>query len=199
MFHVLGAIGNIFNNNNTSSNEDKSSNPETKDAKSPREERKALDDGEEGIVDTDEYEPVTVTELIVYPCKGAKGINLQSAKITMTGFELDREWFVLEKDFDINQDPKVVKRTVSLTKNDLVGVVEPTFREENGRRFLSFSHPNMSEDLVVDVDNPPTTDPYMFYNTMMALVTCFSEGKHADKWFSEAIDRDVVFVRSQQR
>jgi hypothetical protein len=199
MFHVLGALGNIFNSDITSSNKGKSNNVETKDAKSPREERKDLDDGEEGIVDTNEYAPVTVTELIVYPCKGAKGINLQSAKITMTGFELDREWFVLEKDFDINQDPKKVKRTVSITKNDLVGVVQPTFREENGRRLISFSHPNMSEDLVVDIDNPPTTDPYMFYNTMMALVTCFSEGKHADKWFSEAIDRDVVFVRSQQR
>lgn len=162
MFHVLGAIGSIFY---PKGEEAKENSVETSVPKSPKEETKALNDEDDSLADFGEYPLATVTELMLFPCRGAKGFSIKKAKITMTGFELDRQWFVLDRIYDNTIDPAVDKRMVSLTKNDEIGVVELEFREKNGQRLLAFTHPDMKDELVVDVNNPPTNDPYIFYNT----------------------------------
>lgn len=40
--------------------------------------------------------PTKITEIRVYPIKGMQGIKLSQAKITPTGFELDRQWLLVK-------------------------------------------------------------------------------------------------------
>ena len=51
----------------------------------------------------------------------------------------------------------------------------------------------------VDVDHPPAENKIEFRNNLKELITCYSEGEEASKWFTKAIGRNVVLARSQHR
>jgi len=142
---------------------------------------------------------VVVKDLMVFPCRGAQGIHLKEANILESGVEYDRHWFVLEKEFDINTDPNVDKRFVSLTKSELLGLVTCRFDQRNGSKHLVFSHPKKDQDLWIDMDNPTKDEEYTLYNNLMELVTSYSEGNDANEWFTTAIGRDVVLARCSEQ
>lgn len=41
--------------------------------------------------------PMTIKELIIYPVKGLKGINVESANLTVRGFEHDRRYMLIDE------------------------------------------------------------------------------------------------------
>lgn len=125
-------------------------------------------------------------------------MHLKSAKITPTGIEGDREWFVLEKEFDIETEYTKDKRIVSITKSDTLGVVEPRFEIKDGEKYIVFSHPDQKDDLWINADNPPKDIVYEFKNNLKELVVSYYQGEEAEKWFKEVLNRDVVLCRSQQ-
>jgi uncharacterized protein YcbX len=52
------------------------------------------------LLQPDSRSPVaTISALYVYPVKSCRGIAVDSARITETGFEHDREWLIVDKDW----------------------------------------------------------------------------------------------------
>ena len=49
------------------------------------------------ILDLKDYPQTEITELVLYPWIGVQGISVQKAKLTPTGFEHDRCWFLIQK------------------------------------------------------------------------------------------------------
>ncbi len=37
---------------------------------------------------------ITITELVIYPLKSAKGIQVKKAELSSLGFKYDRQWYV---------------------------------------------------------------------------------------------------------
>lgn len=156
-------------------------------------------DSSEGIVDFEDYPLVTVTDLVVYPCRGTKGIRLKKAKITITGIELDREWFILQKNFDLNVDPAKCKRHVSLKENTPIGMIETKFEEKDGTTYLVFTHPDHDGEARVDINKIPHDNEYIYVTGMGERVVTYSEGEENAKWVSKVVGVESVLCRSKQK
>lgn len=166
-----------------------------------KEEEKAsfTQDSSEGIIDYEDYPLTTVTDLVVYPCRGTKGTRLKKAKITMTGFELDREWFILQKNFDLNVDPAKCKRHVSLKENTPIGMIETKFEEKDGTTYLVFTHPDHDGEARVDINKIPHENEYIYFTGMGERVVTYSEGEENAKWVSKVVGVESVLCRSKQK
>lgn len=150
----------------------------------------------EGLVAIKDYPLSTITDLIIYPCKGTKGVHVKKAKLNLTGLELDREWYCLERDFDPATDITVAKRWVSITKSDILGSVNTRFEDKDGSLWLVFSHKSQLNDLWINTSTPPTEEKVTCLNNQRNLVESYSEGEDAAKWFSDLIGKDVILARS---
>ena len=137
---------------------------------------------------------VEITDLVIYPCRGVQGIHLSEVKVGVSGFELDREWCLLQKDISRKDMRRHGRRWVSITRN--VEVPKISCRFEN--KYLVFSNPKQAEDLWIDTEKEPSQDTYTFNNFEGENLEGYSEGEEASKWFSEIIGLDVVLVRSKQ-
>lgn len=66
---------------------------------------------------------ITVTALNIYPVKSCKGIALEQALITDTGFARDREWLIARPDGQFitqRQEPRLALITTALTDDALI-------------------------------------------------------------------------------
>ena len=59
---------------------------------------KMVIDNDSDIIDIIDYPETEITDIIIYPMRGAGGIHLESAKLEKAGLVLDREWFLLDID-----------------------------------------------------------------------------------------------------
>ena len=64
---------------------------------------------------------------------------------------------------------------------------------------LVLSHPKLKNELSLDIDNPCMDTKVEFKNSLNEMIPCYSEGEEANKWISEALNRDVILARSQYR
>ena len=65
---------------------------------------------------------IRITALNVYPIKGCRGIPLQAARVTPTGFEHDREWLVVRPDgrfITQREEPRLALIETALTDGTL--------------------------------------------------------------------------------
>ena len=132
MFQVIGGIASIVGTFTGAVEGDHhqqdTANTQVKQSSIPVEETKQQCDDSQHVEEWKGADcTVVVKDLMVFPCRGAQGIHLKEANILESGVEYDRHWFVLEKEFDINTDPNVDKRFVSLTKSELLGLVSCRF------------------------------------------------------------------------
>jgi uncharacterized protein YcbX len=151
------------------------------------------------VVDITEELVTKITDLIIYPCRGVKGIHLTEANITPTGFELDREWTLLEREITQEENQKPGSRWVSIIKNQKVLDISCRFELKDGVKYLVFSCDKHQNDLWINTTKEYSGDAIEYYNFELHKIEGFSEGEDAARWFSDAIGRDVVLVRSQQK
>ena len=59
---------------------------------------KMVIENDSDIIDIIDYPETEITDIIIYPMRGAGGIHLESAKLEKAGLVLDREWFLLDID-----------------------------------------------------------------------------------------------------
>ena len=83
----------------------------------------------------------TIVNITVYPLKSAAGIDLQEADVTDSGFAHDREWMVVDEDFNF------------LTQRDYskLALVRPVLRDGG----ISLRAPGMREIALPSADGPP--------------------------------------------
>ena len=94
---------------------------------------------DDGLVEIKDYPGTKIVDLIVYPLTGAEGIHLEKAKLKMSGFDLDREWVALERNFDVDTPYAKEKRFIVLSKNEAIGEVKTRIEEKEGNRYLEFT------------------------------------------------------------
>lgn len=152
---------------------------------------KAVFNKTQEVVDITEEQIVTVTELVIYPCKSVQGIKVQEAKVGLEGFELDREWFLLAKEYN-TRTMKPGKRYVTISLNRELPKTSCRFDEIEGVKYLVFSHPNQKNDIMVNTQNPPWKEKLIFKNCSGVKQQTYAEDESHSKWFSEAIGEEVI-------
>ena len=145
---------------------------------------------EDGLVEVEGYPGTKIVDLILYPLTGAKGFHLDKVSLKMSGFELDREWVVLEKDKE---------KYTPLRKNEELAMINTEIEDRDGERWLVLSHENKRNNLILNIDNFTKDSQVEFKNNIEETIICYSENEGANKWISEVINKDVVLVRSLQR
>lgn len=88
---------------------------------------------------------ISITQIHTYPVKGLRGINAQSARVLARGFELDREWMIVDED----------NRFV--TQRDISALA--TIETELTRTHLILKHPEEStlQIMLEHIDAVPQT------------------------------------------
>lgn len=121
---------------------------------------------------------MTVTQLNVYPIKSLGGISLSKLQLTDRGFELDRQWMLIDEtgtSFTQREDPRLSLFKVMLKKEGL----EITF---NGDSILLPYHSNYLGETI-------TTE--MFGNSIQATL----EAPILHEWFSDQLNQHLRLVR----
>jgi uncharacterized protein YcbX len=121
---------------------------------------------------------IRVAQLFVYPVKSCAGIEIESATVTATGFELDRRWMVVGDDGNF----------VSQREHPSLALVK--VREAGDR--LVLTAPDLP-DLEVTLANPlgPTRRVQVWDDECPAV----SEGTDAARWFSRHLGFPARLVR----
>ena len=145
---------------------------------------------EDGLVEVEGYPGTKIVNLILYPLTGAKGFHLDKVSLKMSGFELDREWVVLEKDKE---------KYTPLRKNEELAMINTEIEYKDGERWLVLSHENQKNSLILNIDNFAKDSQVEFKNNIEETIICYSENEGANKWISEILNKEVVLVRSLQR
>jgi uncharacterized protein len=127
----------------------------------------------------------TIKALNVYPVKSCRGIPLQEAHITETGFSFDREWLIVGENF----------RFITQREEPRLALIE-TALDGN---YLHLHAPGMQRELAVKLD---ADGPRVEVVCWRDLCAGFDSGEHAANWLSEYLGakrRLVRFDRSRKR
>ena len=92
MLHLLWAIASIFVK------------------KVDQNEESSMTTEEAEIVDLYDYPSTKITDIVIYPLRSVRGIHVEKAKLTPTGFEFDRVWLCIEntRRMDLSGDGKIL-------------------------------------------------------------------------------------------
>lgn len=125
---------------------------------------------------------------------GVQGVHLKEAQIDLAGFVHDREFLLLQKESKNKNKPS----WISINQSPKMGLTTCRFEEKDRVKYLVFSHPDQQEDLWITTkmtDNEEIT----YINFEGDALKAYHQGEEAQKWFSEAIGREVVLVRSSEK
>ncbi len=126
-----------------------------------------------------------ITALNIYPVKSCRGIALEQAQITTTGFAFDREWMVVGDNY----------RFLTQREEPRLALIAPSLDQHH----LRLRAPDMAEDLAIDVDARGDQVEVVCWGDRCAA---FDMGAHAADWLSEYLGtrrRLVRFDRSRKR
>ena len=127
---------------------------------------------------------ITVSQLWIYPIKSLKGISLDSVQLEKRGFQYDRRWMLVDKDY----------RFITQRQHPKMALIEPSFEDDIMSYGLSVRAPDMPVLIV------PYPDAQIeLYDEVE--VTCWDDKVKAhhintaiDNWFSEFLDMDCQLV-----
>jgi len=122
----------------------------------------------------------TISQLFIHPVKGCRGISVQSATLTKTGLEYDREWAVVRasdgKFVSMREEPKL-----ALVVPELVG------------NTMTITAPNMNKPLIVPL--VPTSTQTRTCTVWEWTGTALDEGDEAAAWFTSYLGSPNRLVR----
>ncbi|HEX2494513.1 MAG TPA: MOSC domain-containing protein, partial [Steroidobacter sp.] len=110
-----------------------------------------------------------ITALHIYPVKSCRGLALDRARITPTGFEHDREWMIVRPD----------GRFITQREEPRLALIEPTLMTDG----LQLRAPGAE----------PLLTPYAAAHAELQVVcwrdacAAFDAGPHAARWLSELL------------
>lgn len=123
----------------------------------------------------------TISELYVYPLKSCRGIALDRATVTATGFAHDREWLIVQSD----------GRFITQREEPRLALIAPTLTDT---------------ELLLAAPGRPTLAVAIAAATQPTQVTCwgdrcaaFDGGEPAARWLSEFLNKAVRLVRFDPR
>ena len=111
---------------------------------------------------------LTIAALHIYPVKGLKGIDLQSARCTERGLEHDRRWMVVDADGEFLSQREMPRMATIWT--DIADGA------------LTLSAPEMS---AVDVPLDPRPTPAIRVRVWNSLCEAIPVSSYADAWLSD--------------
>ncbi|KAJ3190682.1 hypothetical protein HK101_008473, partial [Irineochytrium annulatum] len=133
-----------------------------------------------------EVKDASVTALNIYPVKSCAAITVKSWYIDKCGFELDRQWLIVDADMKMmtqRDTPKMV-----LIKPRLDAKLDTPGAYARGGRLI-LSAPGMKKDLSVEFrktfDGLPTHKFKVFSDSVEGI----DEGDDASEWLSEFLGR----------
>ena len=121
--------------------------------------------------------PLTLAALHVYPVKGLKGIDLESARCTDRGLEHDRRWMVVDAEGEFLSQREVPKMATVWT--------------ELGDGALTLAAPDMSP---VDVPLDARPSAPMRVRVWNSVCDALPASAYADAWLSEYLGRACRLV-----
>ncbi len=120
----------------------------------------------------------TISQLYVYPIKSLKGIALQQAELTPTGFAYDRYWML------VDQEGKAI------TQREIPELA--LFRPQFDKEQLIVSYQN--EQLKIPLHRPPVKkeiEIQFFDKRFMGSI----EATTINEWFSDMLNQSIYLVR----
>lgn len=149
-----------------------------------------------------EFGNIRVAGLTVYPVKSCGGISLETGVVGRRGFELDRDWLIVDssgKFITQREIPKMALIDVGIDGLDFnAGYVSGTPYGDTGTEFfLRFSAPSM-ESLTVSVkasgnrEEPGSTRQVKVWDDFCLAI---DQGDDAAQWLSRYLGADVRLVR----
>jgi uncharacterized protein YcbX len=124
---------------------------------------------------------VEITSLHIYPVKSCRGVSLERALITPTGFEHDRQWLIAREDgrfITQREEPRLALIETALTPEGL------TLRRKDGAALdVPFARRGREVQVVCWKDR----------------CAAFDEGEEAARWLSEFIGKPLRLARFDPR
>ena len=172
MLHLLWAIASIFVK------------------KVDQKEESSMTTEEAEIVDLYDYPSTKITDIVIYPLRSVRGIHVEKAKLTPTGFEFDRVWLCIEKCKEDGSEWRW--QNINSAKN----LGNTSWRFEDGL-YIIFAHPNWTEELKIELNAElKTRKIYKCKNYDGHIIEGYYEGEEAEKWFTQALGKHVALIRS---
>jgi len=121
---------------------------------------------------------IRVNQLLVYPIKSCRGVEVDRAMVGATGFELDRRWMVVGDD----------GRFLSQREHHRLALVRVQLDEDR----LRLDAPGLSSLAVAFEEGVGPTSRVQVWDDECSAVT---EGEDAARWFSEHLGCSARLVR----
>eukprot|EP00347_Sterkiella_histriomuscorum_P014536 403360502 len=145
-------------------------------------------------IDYQQEKPVKIDRLVIYPCRGIQGIEVDHVKVSKYGIKYDREWSVYyrnEKLSPITLSPEI-KFTLLRQRIERDPV--------NKQKYLIFSVIKSHQE---EAEKLPSKELKILIRKQLdgeVIETGkghgISEGPEADAWFSKFLEKDVFLLRS---
>ena len=141
-----------------------------------------------------------VTRLCVYPVKGLGGVDVESAVVTATGFELDRAWCVVDESgaryaameaLSNRKLSALMTLTVEIEAETLCIRAPAEFKMSPLRVPIDVSSYADRRELVCTSSGKSTTDPNNA-GWILGEMTCRSAGEEASAWLSTYLNDPAV-------
>ena len=140
-----------------------------------------------------------VTALYCYPIKSLRGIRLESAQPTRTGFPYDRRFMLQKIQYDEDDSGKGSPRLVF--KNMAIGTIgkmaffQPQFHGDKGLR-VTYKGPNSTEANDLDIPSEPSTAELQEHHVNLHEMPtkAYRMGAPYDEWFSTRFGYDVALI-----
>jgi len=118
--------------------------------------------------------PLTIQSIIVYPVKGCKGVQNDSAVVEARGFRHDRRWMVTTSTYSFLSQRRISK----------MALVHPRVIEDKGNIILELSSKLMDYSIRVPVDLrfPKTCRVWDLH-----VDNCCDQGEVAARWLEECL------------
>lgn len=139
--------------------------------------------------------------MIIYPCRGTRGIHLTTAYLEKAGFKYDREWTIITKVPRPGDEETPPLHWVSINQSVEIGSISCRFEYKSDEsdnevsKYLVFSHPDMPEDLWVNTEKDNSSDYIDIFNFEKMVLKTRSEGKEAAEWVSKLTGKECMLVR----
>lgn len=137
-----------------------------------------------------------VSHIAVYPVKGCSRVELQSALVSPTGLERDREYMVVREQAEADGVHLFVtqrhKRTTEETKPQSLAIlarIKPELLEDALRLTWMGSDP-------IDIPRDHISGDEMMVKIFKAVVSAVDQGEAAARWLSEHLGLRVRLVRA---
>ena len=140
---------------------------------------------------SDQEKPVKIQRLLIYPCRGVQGIDVDHVKVSRLGIKYDREWAVYNRE---KMAPVYLSPEVKLTKLRQRIERDPVSRQKH----LVFSVVDEAE--AAKLPSRELRVPIRKQVEGEVVETKkghgISEGPEADRWFSAFLGYDAFLLRS---